>query len=162
MVGTREARRENEPVHALYENFVEFRVEGTRYMGNRDIYTYGATKYLTYRKNHMTMNLKRFMIGFIFAPYPGLSRKRIWAIIDSITNDSKNEQEMEFVHKKTSREGENKASVICAAIQEHRAVLGLMHPQKRVSIMKRMASLYPAVFRVAESRTRAQGGDEAD
>jgi len=34
MLGAGEARREIELIHALHENFAEFRFEGTRYRGN--------------------------------------------------------------------------------------------------------------------------------
>jgi len=37
MLGTAETRRENERVHALHENFAEFRFESNRYRGDRDI-----------------------------------------------------------------------------------------------------------------------------
>jgi len=38
--------------------------------GDSNIYTYGAMNYLTSLKNHLTMNLKNFMIRSIFALYP--------------------------------------------------------------------------------------------
>ena len=62
MLGTEETWRENERVHVLHENFAKFCFEGTRYKGDRDIYDYGAMKYLTNLKNHLNMNLERFMI----------------------------------------------------------------------------------------------------
>jgi len=71
MLGTEEARMENERVHALHENFAEFRFEGTQYRDDRDIYDYGAMKYLTNLKNRLTVNLERFMIRAVFALYPG-------------------------------------------------------------------------------------------
>jgi len=71
MLGTKEARMENERVHALHENFAEFRFEGTQYRDDRDIYDYGAMKYLTNLKNRLTVNLERFMIRAVFALYPG-------------------------------------------------------------------------------------------
>jgi len=37
MLGTEETRKENERVHALHENFAEFRFESNRYRGDRDI-----------------------------------------------------------------------------------------------------------------------------
>jgi uncharacterized protein YpiB (UPF0302 family) len=67
-------------------------------------------------KNHMIVNLKRFMIRSILPLYPGLSRKGIWAIINGIMNDPQHEQGIEFVDKKTSRRSTNEASAICVAI----------------------------------------------
>jgi len=99
MLGTGEARREIELMHALHENFAEFRFEGTPFRGDPDIYTYGAMKYLTNLKNHLTMNLELFMIRAVFALYPGISRKGIWAMINGVTNDRKYEDEIEFVDK---------------------------------------------------------------
>jgi hypothetical protein len=137
MLGTRETRRENERVHALHENFAEFRFEGTRYIGNRDIYEHGAMNYLTNLRNHLTMNLERFMIRAVFALYPGLSRKGVWSIINGITNDHKHEDEIEFVGEKASRRRRCKTSVIRAAIQERRGVLGLPSPAEKISELKK-------------------------
>jgi hypothetical protein len=68
------------------KNYAKCRVDATLYKVDADIYTYGAMK------NHLTMNLKRFMIRAVFALYPGLSRRGIWTITNCITNDSKNER----------------------------------------------------------------------
>jgi hypothetical protein len=131
MLGTGEARRGNERVQVLHENFAEFRSEGNRYRGDGDIYIRGAMKYLTNLKNHLTVNLERFMIRTEFALYPGISRKGISAMINGITNDRQREDEIEFVDKKPSHRSMNEVSVIRAAIQEHRAVLGLANPAKK-------------------------------
>jgi hypothetical protein len=56
-------------------------------------------KYIANLKNHLTMNLERFMIRAVFARYPCISRKGIWAIITGITNDRKHEDGIEFVDK---------------------------------------------------------------
>ena len=93
--------------------------------------TDGATKYHKSLKNHMTMNLERFMIRAVFAPYPGISRKGIWATINGITNDGHHEDEIEFIDKKTSHRSKNEASVIRARIQERRGLLGGRIQQKR-------------------------------
>jgi hypothetical protein len=79
-------------------------------------------------KNHLTMTLERFIIRFMFALYPGHSRIGTWAIIIGITNDRQHEREIEFIDKKTPHRRKNEDSVICAAIQAHRAVLGLVNP----------------------------------
>jgi len=136
MLGTEEARKENERVDALHENFAEFRFEGTRYRDDRDIYDYGAMKYLTNLKNHLTTNLERFIIRAVFAQCPRISRKGIWAMINGITKDRKHEDEVEFVDKKASNACTNYASVIRAVIQEHRAVLGLAYPTDMMSELK--------------------------
>jgi hypothetical protein len=135
--GTGEARRENVLVHTLHENFTEFRFEGTRCKGDSNIYIHGAMMYITNLKNHLTMNLERFMRRAVFALYPGISRKGIWAIINGITNDRKHEDEVEFVHKKALRRSTNKAAAIRAAIREHRAVLGLANPTDKISELKK-------------------------
>ena len=111
-------------MYALHENFAEFRFERTRYKGDGNIYTYGVMKYITNLKKHLTENLERFMKRAVFALYPGISRKGIWAMINGITNDRKYKDEIEFVDMKTSRRSTNEASVIRAAVQEHRAALG--------------------------------------
>jgi hypothetical protein len=51
------------------------------------MYTYGAIKYITNLKSHLTLNLERFMVRAVFALYPNISRKEIWAIINGIMND---------------------------------------------------------------------------
>jgi hypothetical protein len=85
-------------------------------------------KYPTNLKSHLTVNRERFVVRSIFALYPGISRKGMWGIINGITNDRQSGQEIEFVDKKTSHSSTNEASVIRAAIQEHRAVLGQSIP----------------------------------
>jgi len=75
MLGTGESSTKKELVQALHENFAEFRFEGTQYRGDRNIYTCGAMKFIMDVKNHLTMNLERFMIRAVFALYPGISRK---------------------------------------------------------------------------------------
>jgi len=67
MLDTGETSRRNEGVHALHENHAEFHFNKTRYRGDADIYIYGAIKCLTNLKNHLAMNVKRFMIRSIFA-----------------------------------------------------------------------------------------------
>jgi hypothetical protein len=142
MLGTGESRRETQLGHALHENFAEFRFEGNRYRGDWRIYKYRAMKYLTNLKNYLTTNLERFVIRAVVALYPGLSRKRIWAIIDGITKDRKHEDEVEFVDKKASKVSTNEASLIRAAIQEHRAVLGLASPTDKISELKKDKERY--------------------
>jgi len=137
MLGTKEARMENERVHALHGKHPFYSFNGTRYKGDQDIYTYGAMKYITNLKNHLTTNLERFMIRAVFALYPGLSRNGKFAIINGITKDRKHEGEVEFVDKKTSRRSTNEDSVIRAVIQEHRAVLGLANPTEKISVLKK-------------------------
>jgi len=145
MLGTGEASRTDERVHALPENYAEHCLSGIRYMGDADIYEYGAIKDLTNLKNHATMNLERFMIGAIFAVYPGLTRQRIWAIINGITNDLQFILEIEFVDKKAPCRRKNEASVIRVAVQEHRAVLGLVKSCRNdIRVEKRW---YPLILR---------------
>jgi hypothetical protein len=166
MLGTEEARRENERVKVLHENFAEFLFEGTQYRGDADIYTYGAMKYLTNLKNHFRMNLERFMIRAVFALYRGLSRKGIWAIINGITNDRNYGNEVEFVDKKESNQSTNENSVIRAVIEEHRTVLGLANPTDKISALKKdkgkILSPRSALFCVSGPRARTQSGDEAE
>jgi len=86
--------------------------------------------------------------------------------INGISNDSKNEHEIELVDKKTSHRSMNEASVIRAAIQEHRALLGLVDPAEQVSEVekdgkRKMLPTRPALFRVFGPRTRTQGWDGA-
>jgi hypothetical protein len=83
------------------------------------------------------MSLKRFVIRAVFALYPGISRRGRRASIDGITNDSRSEREIEFVHEETSNRSMNEASVARAAMQEHRAVLGLVNPAEKISDMKK-------------------------
>jgi len=137
MLGTWDMRSENELVHALHEKYPFCSINGTRYKGDADMHTHGAMRYLTNMKNHFKMNLERFMIRAVFALRPDLSRKGIWTIIDGVTNVSKNEQETEFVNKKTSRRRKNEASVIRAVMHEHRAALGLANRAEEVLDMKK-------------------------
>jgi len=142
MLGTGETRRENERVHALHENFAGFRFEGNRYKGDSNMYGYGAMKYLTNPKNHLTTNLERFMIRAVVALHPGLSRDGKWAIINGIMKDRKREDEIEFDDKKGSKVSTNEASVIRVVIQEHRAVLGLVSPTDKISESKKDKERY--------------------
>jgi len=124
-------------VHAVHENHDEYRFEGTRYNDDEYIYEYEAKMYLTNMKNLMTTNLKSFMKHSIIAPYPDLVRQGIWAIINGVRNDRKNEEDIEFVDEKTSRKRTNEASVIHATMKEHRSVLGLVNTKEKVSDMKK-------------------------
>jgi hypothetical protein len=83
------------------------------------------------------LNLERFVISAVIALCPGLSRKGIWAIITGIKNDRFHEREIEFFDKRTLRRRKNEASVICAAVQERRAVLGLANTAEKVSATKK-------------------------
>jgi len=103
MHGTAGTWRENVLMHTLHENFAVFRFEGARRRGDSHIYTYGAMKYITNLKNHLTENLACFMIRTAFALNPGISRKGIWSIISGITKDRQHEDDVEFVDKKTSK-----------------------------------------------------------
>jgi hypothetical protein len=84
------------------------------------------------------MSIERSLIRAVFALYPDLSSRGIWALINDITNHRQREDEIEFVDKKTSRRRNNEASGIRAALQEHRAVLGLVNPAKRLHIRKKI------------------------
>jgi hypothetical protein len=137
-VGAGEASWGNARVHALQESYTEYRFKVTQYRGDSRIYEYGAMKYPTNPKNHMFMDLERFMIRSVFALCPGLLRKAIWNIINSITDDCQHEQEMKIGDKKKSHSRKNEDSVIRAAIQEHCAVLGLPNPAEKVSELKRV------------------------
>jgi len=57
MHGTAGTWRENVLMYTLHENFAVFRFEGARHRGDSHIYTYGAMKYITNLKNHLTENL---------------------------------------------------------------------------------------------------------
>jgi len=142
MVGTGETSWRNERVHVLQENFAECRCEGTRYSGDGNIYSHGAMKYLTNLRDHMTFNLECFLIRSIFALHRGLSCQGIWASIDGITNDRQHKDETEFVGEMASHRRKNKDSVIRAAIQEHRAVLGLANPAEKISALKKDKERY--------------------
>jgi len=138
MHGAAEARRENERVHGPHEKHPLYSFNGTRYKGDRDIYTYGAMKYPTNLKNHLTENFERFMVRTVFALSPDISRNGKWAMINGITSDRKHEDEVEFVDKKAPNENTDAASAIRAAIKEHRAVLGLAYPTDKISALKKI------------------------
>jgi len=99
-------------------------------------------KYPTNLKDHLTVNLERFMIRAVVTLYLGLSRNGKWAIINGVTNDRKREDEVEFVDEKTSRRSTNEASGIRAVTEEHRAVLGLVHPTDKISELKKDKERY--------------------
>jgi hypothetical protein len=100
MLGTEEARKENERVHALHEKHPFYSFSGTQYWGYRDVHTYGPMKYPTNLKDHLTVNLERFMLRAVVALYPGLSRNGKRATTKAITKDRKREDEVEFVREK--------------------------------------------------------------
>jgi hypothetical protein len=106
MLGTGETSRRNERVHALHENYAEYRFNVILFRGDSVVYEYGAIKYLANPNNHMNMNPERFMIPSIFALYPGGSRKARCAIIHGSNNDRQHEGENGFVDEKTSHTGE--------------------------------------------------------
>jgi len=95
-------------------------------------------KYPTNLKNLLTENFKRFMVRAVFALSPDISRNGKWAMINDVTNDRKHEDAIEFVDEKASKESTNEASAIRAAIQEHRAVLGLAYPTDKISALKKI------------------------
>ena len=97
ILGTEEARSENELVHALHEKHPFYSFNGTRCKGDQNIYGYGAMKYITNLKNHLTVNLERFMLRAVFALCPGVSRNGKRAIIKRITNNREHEDEVQFV-----------------------------------------------------------------
>jgi len=119
-----------------------YSINGTRYKGDWDIYAYGAMKCVTNLKNHLTMNVERFMIRAVFALYQGMSRKGIRAILNSIRNDRKHEHEIEFVDEKASNQSTNEVFVIRAVIQEHRAALALPNPAEKISQLKKDKKRY--------------------
>jgi len=129
-------------VHALHEKHPFYSFEGTRYKVGRDMYTYGAKQYLTNLKNHLTMDLERFMIRAVVALYPRISRNGKWTIINGIMKDRKREDEVEFVDEKASKVSTNEASANRAVIQEHRAVLGLPNPTDKVSELSKDKERY--------------------
>jgi len=90
----------------------------------------------------LTVNLERFMIRAVVTLYPGIFRNGKWAIINGIMKDRKYEVEIEFVDKKASRRSANEASVIRAAIQEYRAVLGLANLAENLSELKKDKERY--------------------
>jgi len=137
MLRTGETSSGNERAHALHENHAEYRFSGTRYRGDLCIDICGAVRYFTNLKIHLTVKFECFTIRVLFALYSGLSRTGIWVIIDGITNDRQHEQETELVEEKISHRRTNEASVIRAAMQEHRADLVLAHPAEKVSDMKK-------------------------
>jgi len=136
-LGTEETSTKTERPHALHANRSKFRFDGTRHKRDSNIYTCGAIKYLTDLKNHMIVNLERFMIRTMFALNPDLSRQGMWAIINEMRTDRQHEQQIEFFDERTSRRSRNEASVIRPAIKEHRAVLGQVDRAERVSDMKK-------------------------
>jgi len=136
MHGTGEVSRRNERVHAVQENYVEYRFNGTRYGGGADIYGHGAMTYITNPKNHSTLNLKRLMMRSMFALCPDPSRESIRAILNGITKDCHHEQEIDSTEKRASKESTNEAYRIRAATQEHRAVFGLVNPADKLSDMR--------------------------
>jgi hypothetical protein len=71
-----------------------------------------------------------------------LSRGKRSAIINGITNDSRNEGKIEFVDKKTSHRRNNEASEIRAVRQEHRADLGLANPAEKISYLEKDTERY--------------------
>jgi hypothetical protein len=132
----REARREMSGITPSTKNTL-YSFNGTRYKGDWDIRSYGAMKCVTNLKNHLTMNVERFMIRAVFALYPGQSRKGIRAILNGIRNDREHEHEIEFVDEKASNQSTNEVFVIRAVIQEHRAALALVNPAEKISQLKK-------------------------
>jgi len=141
-LGTEEARKENERVDVFHEKHPFYSLNGTRYKGDRDIYTYRPMKYITNLKNHLTVNLERFMRRAVIALYSGISRNGKWAIINGIMKDRKREDEVEFVDKTTSKVSTNEASTIRAVIQEDRAGLGLVNPTDKILALKKEKERY--------------------
>jgi len=76
MLGREGTSMRNERVHALHENCGEQRFNGTRYGENWKICCYGTMEYLRNLKNHLTVNLGRFMIRSIFFAVSGSLSQR--------------------------------------------------------------------------------------
>jgi len=131
MADTRKASMRKERVHDLLKKCPFHSFNSTPYRGDSNVYVLGATKYITNLKNHVIVKLERLIIRAVFALYPGISRKGIWAIINGKAKDRQHEDEVEFVDKKPSSRSTNENSLIRSVIHEHGAVLGLANPADR-------------------------------
>lgn len=146
MLGPERTSTIDDRVRALHQTYAFYRFNGSRYKGDLGIDTYRAMKYLEDLKSHLIENLESFMNCSVFALYDGLSVRGRWAIINGITNDHQDEAEIECFGAKTSYRCTYENSVICAAIQEHLAVLGLVNPAEKVSEMKRDTKRFTPSF----------------
>jgi len=100
MLGTGKTSTKNEGVHALQQNYAQYRFSGTRDRDDSDTYTDDAMRNLTHPRNYMIVKLVSFMIRCIIALYLGLSCSGIRAIINDIVHDLRNERKIEVVDKK--------------------------------------------------------------
>jgi len=86
-----------------------------------------------------------------------LSQEEIWASINGIMNDRRDEGKTDSVNDDTSHSITNDDSVIHTAIQEHCAVLGLVNHAEKASDMKKdVIPLFCSVscFRTESSNAR--------
>lgn len=131
MLGTQDAIVPDADVTTLHQNFPEYLTHRERHRGDRNIYSAGATKYLTNLKNHMRVNLDRFMKRSIYALYPDLSKARKW----EMTKRIKNERDDDYGEETDDDDDEDPEGddEFQEAIEAHRVALGLVLPKDRVS-----------------------------
>jgi hypothetical protein len=76
LLGTSDASVPDPDVTSLHVAFPEYLDDSEHHLGDRNIYSAGAVAYLTNLKNHMRVNLDRFMKRAIYALHPELSGPR--------------------------------------------------------------------------------------
>jgi len=140
LLGTQGASVPDPDIASLHSQFPEYLNDSDRHQGDRNIYSAGATKYLTNMKNHMRVNLDRFMKRSIYALHPDLNgsqkyelMKRIKGLTGHYNEDDDNRDDDNEEEEESTEEtpvAEDRLSAIVAA---HRAALGLVRQTDRIS-----------------------------
>ena len=141
MVGTDDALDPDPDVEELHRGFPQYLDHSGRHTGDGNVYTFGANKYLTNVKNHMRVNLDRFMRRTLNALYPHLSGTRRYELVRRIkggnTDDVDDDDDNDLVD---DGDGDVQQGHVHedglhmdAIVRVHRAALGLATPQDRVS-----------------------------
>jgi hypothetical protein len=75
MLVTEAAKDPTKSITSLYTRHPALKArleESIRYLGDRNIYSFGATKYITNVKNHLVTNLPKMMKRYIYSKsHPG-------------------------------------------------------------------------------------------
>jgi hypothetical protein len=112
MLGTADAVKPDARVRALHDQRPELLSYKERYMGDRNIYSAGARLYCTNLKNHLIMNLERFMIRVCKA-HPSWSKEHALGVACHIRG---------YLTQKSIPDTEEASAFIHA----HRSVLGFV------------------------------------
>jgi len=175
ILGTNGAIVPDPDVTALHNEFPEYINTSGRHAGDRNIYSAGAVTYLTNLKNHMRVNLDRFMKRSIYALHPEVSgpqkyelMKRIKGLIGRYDDGGEYVEDSDNETEEGDDDETEPPDHLGDIVNTHRAALGLSRQTDRVSTgWLRSDSCLPLILRYyvflnREIETRASRLPDSD